>query len=38
VLGTHEPTATIAVEDLDAILYNAGRSRPLVYKSDGGQA
>jgi catechol 2,3-dioxygenase-like lactoylglutathione lyase family enzyme len=54
VLGTHEPTATIAVKDLDrarqfyegtlglkprntqgqeAVLYNAGRSGLLVYKS-----
>jgi catechol 2,3-dioxygenase-like lactoylglutathione lyase family enzyme len=54
VLATHEPTATIAVKDLqrarhfyeeqlglkprktqgeDAVLYNAGRSGLLVYKS-----
>ena len=55
MLGTHQPTATIAVKDLDrarqfyegklgltlrntqeqeALLYNAGRSGLLVYKSD----
>ena len=36
MLGTHEATATIAhnTQEQEAVLYNAGRSGLLVYKSD----